>query len=92
MAIVLSIAKVTDFDQFLKTFSTKGLEKRTQHGSQGSRVFRDPDDPNRALVVFEWDEDGYQELLSDPEMPEIFKEGGLEGRPVKAEPAGEFEA
>jgi hypothetical protein len=90
--MILSAVKVADFDQFLKVFSTKGLEKRKQHGSKGSRVFRDPDDPNRALLLVDWDEENYQQLLSDPEMPEIFKEGGLEGRPEKAEAAGEFEA
>src|SRR5687768_9049327 len=43
--MILSAVKVADFDQFLKVFSTKGLEKRKQHGSKGSRVFRDPEDP-----------------------------------------------
>jgi hypothetical protein len=42
--MIVTIAKVADFDQFLKTFSTKGAEKRKEHGSK-SQVFRDPDDP-----------------------------------------------
>jgi hypothetical protein len=90
--MIVGTAKFADFDQFLKAFSTKGAEKRREHGSKGSRVFRDPDDPNRALVVFDWDEDGYQALISDPDMPEVFKEAGLEGPPKKAEPAGEFDS
>jgi hypothetical protein len=43
--MIVTIAKVADFDQFLKTFSTKGAEKRKEHGSKGSQVFRDPMTP-----------------------------------------------
>jgi hypothetical protein len=40
--MILATTKVEDFDRFLEIFSTKGAEKRKQHGSQGSTVFRDP--------------------------------------------------
>jgi hypothetical protein len=70
--MVLATAKVEDFDRFLATFTTKGAEKRKQYGSQGSQVFRDPNDDARVWVVFDWDEEGYQQLISDPEMPVIF--------------------
>ena len=42
--MVLATTTVEDFDRFLNTFSTKGLEKRREHGSGGARVFRDPSD------------------------------------------------
>jgi hypothetical protein len=64
--MILSTVKVEDFDRFLNTFSTKGAEKRKQHGSQGSHVFRDPDDDGRVWVVFDLDEEGYNNLMSDP--------------------------
>ena len=83
--MILSTAKIEDFDRFWNIFSTKGAEKRKQHGSKGSYVFRDPDDDNRVWVVFDWDEEGYENLLSDPEVPAIFQEAGLEGRPQMAE-------
>ena len=73
--------RVEDFERFWNTFSTKGAEKRKQHGSKGSQVFRDPNDDNRVWVLFDWDEEGYKNLLSDPEMPAIFQEARLEGRP-----------
>jgi hypothetical protein len=38
--MMLAITKVEDFDQFLKIFSTKGAEKRKQHGSKGAAVPR----------------------------------------------------
>ena len=90
--MILATTKFEDFDTFLNTFSTKGLEKRKEHGSGGARVFRDPEDSNRAWVVFDWDEEGYQRLISDPDMPGIFQEAGLRGPPQKAELAGEYEA
>ena len=55
--MIVTIAKVSDFDQFLETFSTKGAEKRKEHGSKGSQVFRDPDDPSRVWAVFDWEID-----------------------------------
>ena len=90
--MILSIAKVADFDQFLKTFSTNGAEKRKEHGSKGSQVFRDPDDPSRVLVIFDWEIGGYEKFISDPEVPAIARELGLQGPPVKAESVGEYDS
>ena len=33
--MVLATAKIEDFDRFWNTFSTKGAEKRKQHGCKG---------------------------------------------------------
>jgi heme-degrading monooxygenase HmoA len=90
--MILSVVKFEDFDRFWKVFSTKGAEKRKQHGSKGSRAFRDPDDPNRVFVLVDWNEENYKEFISDPDMEAIFKEGGLQGRPEKAELAGELDS
>jgi hypothetical protein len=90
--MVLSTVKVEDFDRFWNTFSTKGAEKRKQHGSKGSQVFRDPNDDHRVWIAFDWDEAGYESLLSDPEVPAIFQEAGLQGRPEKADLAREHDA
>ena len=89
--MILSTVRVEDFDRFWNAFSTQGAEKRKQHGSKGSHVFRDPNDEHRFWVVFDWDEEGYAHLLSDPEMPAIFQEAGLEGRPETAELAREHD-
>ena len=48
--MILSTVKVEDFDRFWNTFSTKGAEKRKQHGSKGAHVFRDPTDADRIWV------------------------------------------
>ena len=87
--MILSAVKVEDFDRFWNTFSTKGAEKRKQHGSSGAHVFRDPNDDRRVWVLLDVDDEGYRNLMSDPELPAIFQEAGLQGRPEKAELAGE---
>jgi hypothetical protein len=40
--MILATTTFEDYDRFMKIFSTKGAEKRQQHGSKGSTVFRDP--------------------------------------------------
>ena len=62
-------------------FSTKGAEKRRQHGSKGASVFRDPNEDDRVWVIFDWDAEGWQSFVSDPEVPPIMQEAGHKGRP-----------
>lgn len=90
--MILFTAKVADFDQFLQTFSTKGVAKRKEHGSNGSRVFRDPEDATRVWVVFDWEVEDYEKFTGDPEVPALFREAGLQGPPVRAEAAGHYDA
>ncbi len=70
----------------------QGAEKRKEHGSKGSRVFRDPEDASRVWVVFDWEVEDYEKFIADPEVPAIFQEAGLQGPPVKAEAAGQYDS
>ena len=90
--MIVTIAKIADFDQFLRTFSTKGVEKRKQHGCRGSYVFRDPDDPNRVWVFFDWKIEDNERFLADPEIPAIARELALREPPVKADPVAQYDA
>jgi hypothetical protein len=90
--MLLATTKVEDVDRFLEIFSSKGAEKRAQHGSKGSAVFRDPEDANRVWAVFEWDADGWQSFVSDPDVPPILQEAGHIGKPHAAEFVGRFDA
>jgi hypothetical protein len=83
--MILATAKIDDFERFWDVFSTKGAEKRKQYGSRGAHVFRDPNEDDRIWAVFDWDADSWQDFISDPDVPAIFREGGLQGRPVAAE-------
>ena len=67
-------------------------EKRKQHGSKGSRVFRDPNESDRVWVIFDWDADGWQSFASDPEVPGIMQEAGHKGRPQVLELSGTYDA
>jgi hypothetical protein len=89
--VILATSKIEDFDRFWGTFSTKGAEKRKQYGSKGSRVFRDPNDDTRVWVLFDWDEEGFRNFVSDPDVPAILEEGGVQGRPQPAELVREHE-
>ena len=90
--MILATTKVEDFDRFLKIFSTKGAEKRKQHGSKGSTVFRDPIEEGRVWVIFDWDEKGWQGFVSDPEVPSILKEAGHISKPQVAKLGGKYNA
>ncbi len=90
--MLLATTKVEDVDRFLQVFSTKGAEKRQQHGSKGSTVFRDPNEEDRVWVTFDWDAEGWQSFVSDPEVPAILQEAGHKGKPQAAELVGQYGA
>jgi hypothetical protein len=90
--MILATTKVEDVDRFLDIFSTKGAEKRKQHGSKGSTVFRDPVENDRVWALFDWDAEGWQKFVSDPDVPAILNEAGHIGKPQAALLAGQYEA
>ena len=90
--MILATTKVEDVDRFLKVFSTTGAEKRKQHGSEGSIVFRDPNESDRVWALFEWDQEGWQRFVSDPDVPAMLQEAGHKGNPQAAELSGRYEA
>jgi hypothetical protein len=90
--MLLATTTVEDFDRFKTIFSTKGADKRRQHGSKGAVVFRDPNQDDRVWVIFDWDADGWQRFASDPEVPAIMQEAGHKGRPQVAELADRYDA
>jgi len=90
--MILATTKVDNIDQFLKIFSTKGAEKRRQHGSKGSTVFRDPTEENRVWALFDWDEAGWAAFVSDPTVPPVLKEAGHLTKPESAAFLATFDA
>jgi hypothetical protein len=90
--MILATTKVEDYERFLAIFSTKGAEKRRQHGSKGATVFRDPGEDDRVWVLFDWDLEGWQSFVSDPEVPAVLQEAGHVGRPQVAELGGAYDA
>jgi hypothetical protein len=90
--MMLATTQVEDFDRFLKVFSTTGADKRRQHGSKGSTVFRDPIEADRVWVLFDWTADGWQAFVTDPEVPAILLEAGHKGKPQAAPLGGQYDA
>ena len=90
--MLLATTKVEDFDRFVEIFSTKGAEKRKQHGSKGAAVFRDPSESDRVWALFDWDEQGWQSFVSDPDVPAILAAAGHKGKPQSAELVGRCDA
>src|SRR3954451_19961696 len=90
--LILATTTIEDYDRFIDIFSTKGAEKRREHGSKGAQVFRDPNEDDRVWVLFDWDADGWQSFVSDPEVPPIMKEAGHKGPPQAAELSDRFDA
>ena len=90
--MLLATTTVEDYDRFVEIYATKGADKRRQHGSKGSTVFRDPNEPDRLWAIFDWDLEGWQRFASDPEVPPIMQEAGHKGRPQVAELGGRFDA
>ena len=90
--MLLATTQVHDVDRFLEVFSTDGAEKRKKHGSKGAAVFRDPSESDRVWVIFDWDAQGWQSFVSDPDVPPIMREAGHKGKPQAAQLARSFDA
>jgi hypothetical protein len=43
-------------------------------------------------VAFDWEIEDYEKFISDPEVPAIAQELGLQGPPVKAESVAEYDS
>jgi hypothetical protein len=90
--MLLATTTVEDFDRFLSIFSTTSAEKRKHYGSNGSTVFRDPNQDDRVWVLFDWDAEGFKNFASDPEVPGIMQQAGHKGRPQVAELATRYDS
>ncbi|MGH3001672.1 MAG: hypothetical protein ACRDM1_03220 [Gaiellaceae bacterium] len=90
--MLLATTQVEDTDRFMEVFSTSGVEKRRQHGSKGAVVFRDPSESDRVWVIFDWDAQGWQSFVSDPDVPPILAAAGHKDKPQSAELVGTCEA
>ena len=42
-------------------------------------------------MLFDWNAEGWQNFVSDPEVPAILQEAGHKGRPQAAELVGEYD-
>ena len=90
--MLLATTQVENFDRFMDVFSTAGAEKRREHGCKGVLVFRDPSEDDRVWAVFDWDEEGWTNFVTDPAVPPIMKDAGHTGRPQAAAFVARYDA
>ena len=90
--MILATTRVEDVDRWMSIFTTTSLEKRQQHGCKGSTVYRDPNEEDRVWALFDWDGEGWQSFVSDPEVPAILQQAGHKGTPQAAELVGQYNA
>ena len=88
----LATTTIEDYDRWIEIFSTTSAEKRQQHGSKGATVYRDPNEADRVWVLFDWDTEGFQSFVADPEVPPILQAAGHKSRPQVADIAGRYDA
>jgi hypothetical protein len=87
--MLLATTTIENFDNWMKIFTTTSAEKRKKHGSKGAVVFRDLNETDRVWVVFDWDQQGWQSFVSDPEVPPMLKEAGHKSKAQSLTLAGE---
>jgi quinol monooxygenase YgiN len=81
MTYAIGRVQIADYESFIETFQTRGQEKRAEHGSRGVTVFRSAENPTELVNVFDWDRDGVEAFMADPEVGEIMAAAGLQGPP-----------
>lgn len=81
MAYAIARVRIGEYEQFIETFAGRGKAKRAEHGCRGVTVHRNVDDPHELVNVFDWDREGVEAFMADPEVKEIMAAAGLEGPP-----------
>lgn len=81
MTYLLGRAAVEDFEAWKSAFD-EFESFRADHGQAGYQVYRNRDDPNEAVVLFEWDDDeDPRAFFASDEMQERLAEAGVKGQP-----------
>ncbi len=71
MAHLLVRQVFPDFDQWFVAFKANAPMRR-DYGSTGALVFRNPGNPNEALIYFTWDSvENLNRYLADPRLIEL---------------------
>jgi heme-degrading monooxygenase HmoA len=81
MAYVLIEHLVEDYETFQKSY-LDDAERRGRYGSLGGTMFRSVDDPDKVIIVLEWDDlEGAREWAASPERHEAMQRAGSIGTP-----------
>jgi len=92
--MLLATTQVEDVDR-LHGGSSRLVQRRSARSTarrRGAFVFRDPSESDRVWGIFDWDEQGWQSFVSDPDVRPILAAAGVKGRLQAAELVGSFGA
>lgn len=82
MVYLLGTTDVEDFDQWRSNFAANDAFRR-EHGQRGYQIFRSQDDPDEAVVLFEWDDrKNAQDLFDSEEMRVRLADAGVKAPPA----------
>lgn len=78
MVYVLGILKVENYETW-KTFFDKRSDTREESGAKEAHLFRNSDDPNEVLILFDWDKiENAQEYMESENLRKYLKNAGSE--------------
>ncbi len=73
--------KLADFDKWYPVYKEHATMRKNA-GSQSSRLFRNADNPNEALLLFEWDTiENAKTFAHSDELRETMKDAGVLEKP-----------
>lgn len=73
---VLAQLKVENFDNWKKFFEERS-DTRKELGSKEAHLFKNSDDPNEALILFEWDnKENAREYMESDDLKKYLQKAG----------------
>jgi len=79
MTYLLERHKVRDYDRWRAVFDADAADREAA-GCRGARVFRNADDPEEVVVLFEWDgQERARQRIESATLGQKFEEAGVSG-------------
>ena len=81
MINVLVHHKIADYQKWRVTFDAS-IAFRQQGGEESCRIFQNPEDPHKLILLFEWESaERARHFLSSPELQSRMQQAGVVGPP-----------
>jgi heme-degrading monooxygenase HmoA len=73
--------KVEDYAKWKPVFDAHGATRQAK-GSKGGRLFRNADDPNETVILFEWDDlEKARQFAQSDDLRQAMQRAGVADRP-----------
>jgi heme-degrading monooxygenase HmoA len=81
MPYVLIRHKVEDYAKWKPVFDEHGATRKAS-GSKGGHLFRNADDPNEVVIIFEWDTmEKARQFVQSEDLGQAMKRSGVSDQP-----------